>query len=299
MNGTNIQITSFLERIGETGRDLLAMYGRFTWTGKIGLWLMMLIVGMAVFAPVLSPHDPIEQDHLATHAEPSLTHPLGTDNLGRDVMARLMFGARVSLLVAALAVSWAAVVGTIAGAFSGYRGGLVDDILMRLADAIMVFPSLILAIALVAAVEPSIANLAFVIGFSFTAKYARLIRGEVLSVKEEPYVESARGLGMPNRDILFKQILPNSFQPVLVQISFHFPLAILAEAGLSFLGLGIQAPTPSWGRMIRQGQRFMPEIWWPVVFPGLLIVLTVMGFNMVGDSVQDEWDPYEETTLSE
>lgn len=292
MSQGQITESSPLESITGTGRTLLAIYGRFPLTGKIGVWGMGLVIAFAIFGPMLSPYDPNEQMYSIINDPPVLAHPLGTDHIGRDVLSRLMNGARLSLMIAGLSVVWAAAFGSFAGAIAGYYGGLVDDVIMRFADAVMAFPSIILAVVLAAALDPSIVNLAFVIGFPYSARYARLSRGEVLSEKEQPYVEAAEGLGMSNIGILFKEILPNTFQPVLVQITFHFPLAILAEAGLSFLGLGIPAPTATLGGMIRDGQQYLPDYWWTVIFPGIFIFLTVMAFNMFSDALQDEWDPY-------
>lgn len=285
---------SYLGRVRSNLRNLIEIYHRGSTQGKLGFWMMVFLVLMAVFAPFIAPHDPHFQNYELLHAPPSLEHPMGTDHIGRDVLSRIIFGARVSLSVAALAVAWSTAVGVIWGGVSGYRGGLVDDVLMRVADTIMAFPGIVLAIALVAVLPPSIPTLAFALGFGASASYARLVRGEILSLKEEPFIEAVEGLGMSERDILVKEVLPNSFQPVLVQMTFNFPLAILGEAGLSFLGLGIQSPTASWGRMIQLNQTHMPEVWWPVIFPGLVIFATVMGFNLMGDDIQDEWDPYSE-----
>lgn len=276
------------------GNELVEIYGRFSTQGKLGLWIMVGMVMMAIFAPVVAPHDPHFQNYDSLHASPSAEYLLGTDHIGRDVLSRIIYGARVSLAVAALAVAWSAAVGVIWGGIAGYRGGLFDDVLMRVADTVMAFPGIVLAIALVAVLPPSIPTLAFALGVGASASYARLVRGEILSLKEESFIEAVEGLGMSERNILLREILPNSFQPVLVQMTFNFPLAILGEAGLSFLGLGIQSPTASWGRMIQLNQTHMPEVWWPVIFPGLAIFLTVMGFNLMGDDIQDEWDPFSE-----
>ena len=274
--------------------DLVGIYSRFTIQGKLGLWIMVGMVAMAIFAPIIAPHDPHFQNSEVFLAPPSAEYLFGTDHIGRDVLSRVIYGSRVSLAVAALAVAWSAAVGVIWGGIAGYRGGLFDDVLMRIADAVMAFPGIVLAIALVAVLPPSIPTLAFALGVGASASYARLVRGEILSLKEESFIEAVEGLGMSERNILLREILPNSFQPVLVQMTFNFPLAILGEAGLSFLGLGIQSPTASWGRMIQLNQTHMPEVWWPVIFPGLAIFLTVMGFNLMGDDIQDEWDPFSE-----
>lgn len=294
MSGATSTGSPYLDAVVGQWRGLVEIYHRGSTQGKIGFWMMVGLVLMAVFAPVIAPHDPYFQNYDSLHAAPSMEYPMGTDHIGRDVMSRVIFGSRVSLAVAALAVAWSAAVGVIWGSVSGYRGGWTDDVLMRLADAVMAFPGIVLAIALVAVLPPSIPTLAFALGVGASASYARLIRSEILSLKEEAFIEAVEGLGMKERDILLKEILPNSFQPVLVQMTFNFPLAILGEAGLSFLGLGIQSPTASWGRMIQLNQSHMPEVWWPVIFPGLAIFITVMGFNLMGDDLQDEWDPYTE-----
>jgi ABC-type dipeptide/oligopeptide/nickel transport system permease subunit len=284
------------ESVAEQFKGIADIYSRFDLSAKVGLWVLIVFALMAIFAPEIAPYDQLEQDYAAFNAEPSLAHPMGSDHIGRDVFSRVVFGARISLSVGALAVIWAGGVGCAVGAVAAYKGGLLDDIVMRVSDALMAFPSIVLAIALVVIVPPSIPTVAFAVGFPYVARYARLIRGEVLSIKQEPYIEAAEGIGMADRNVLSKEILPNSFQPVLVQITFQFPLAVLAEAGLSFLGLGITPPTPSWGAMIQIGQPYMPEIWWPVVFPGMAIFFTVMAFNLIGDGVQDEWDPHTEGT---
>lgn len=294
MSGATTTGSSSLEPVVRRWKGLVGVYNRATWQGKLGFWFMVFLVLMATFAPVVAPHDPHFQNYESFHAPPTVEYPMGTDHIGRDVLSRVIFGSRVSLAVAALAVAWSSAVGVIWGGISGYRGGIFDDVLMRIADAVMAFPGIVLAIALVAVLPASIPTLAFALGFGATASYARLVRGEILSLKEEPFIEAVEGLGMSERDILLKEILPNSFQPVLVQMTFNFPLAVLGEAGLSFLGLGIQSPTASWGRMIQLNQSHMPEVWWPVIFPGVAIFLTVMGFNLMGDDIQDEWDPYSE-----
>jgi peptide/nickel transport system permease protein len=284
--------TTRLESVSDNLGDLVDVYSRFSLSAKVGVWVLTVITLAAIFAPEISPYDQLEQNYNAFNTPPSLAHPMGTDHIGRDVFSRVMFGARVSIIVATLATLYATIVGCAFGAVGAYKGGWVDDVVMRISDSLMAFPSIVLAIALVVLIPPSKATVAFAVGFPYVARYARLIRGEVLSVQEEPYIEAAEGLGMSDLNILGKEILPNSFQPVLVQVTFQFPLAVLAEAGLSFLGLGITPPTPSWGAMIQLGQRYMPDVWWPVLFPGLAIFITVMAFNLIGDATQDEWDPH-------
>lgn len=297
MAGASTTSSSHLESVVERCRGAVRFYSKLPRQGKFGVIVMSGIVLMAVFAPLIAPQSPYFQNYDHIHAAPSMDHPLGTDHVGRDVLSRIIYGARVSLAVASLAVLWSTVVGSIAGGIGAYRGGLLDDVIMRIADSMLAFPAIVIAIALVALLPPSIPTLAFAIGFSYAAKYARLIRGEVLSVKEESYIEAAEGVGMSERNILLREVLPNSFQPVLVQMSFQFPLAVLAEAGLSFLGLGVSAPTPTWGTMIKFNQPYMPEVWWPVFAAGVAIFLTAMSFNLVGDAVQDVWDPYTDTEL--
>jgi len=247
------------------------------------------VVGLA--APLIAPYDPIQPDYESLLVGPSLEHPLGTDNTGRDIFSRLIFGTRISLLVGVFAVGLAMAIGVPAGSVAGYVGGWVDEVTMRIMDIAISFPALVLALALVGAVGPSLRNIVLVIGIVYSPQYARLIRGEVLSVKEEEYIEAVEGTGLSNLKILYRHVIPNSFQPVIVQGTFHVATAIIFEASLSFLGLGIQPPTPSWGVMIANGRSYLPGEWWISTFPGIAIMITVLSYNILGDALQDKFDP--------
>lgn len=270
-------------------------YRRLDQSAQVAFWLVVLIVGVAIAAPVVAPYDPAEPHYAHSLEEPSEAFLLGTDLTGRDVLSRLLFGARISLLVGVVAVSIAVTIGVPVGSIAGYLGGWIDEGLMRLMDILIAFPALILALALVGALGPSLENVILVIGIVYSPQYARLIRGSVLSVKEETYVEAARMTGVGHTTILFKHIVPNAMGPVLVQATFHTATAILFEAALSFLGLGVQPPRPTWGVMIAEGRRYLPGQWWISTVPGIAIMLTVLSFNMLGDGLRDEFDPRSET----
>ncbi|MFB6254956.1 MAG: ABC transporter permease [Halobacteriaceae archaeon] len=239
-------------------------------------------------------YDPQKISATSKFARPFGTHPLGADQLGRDVLARLIYGARVSLQVALLAVSISATLGTFFGAIAGYVGGRVDDIIMRVVDSLMAFPGIILAIAIAGLLGPSIYNVVIALSVQGWVAYARLIRGEVLSVREMDYVKAAQGMGASRIDILISDILPNSIYPIIVQATLSLGTMIIAEAGLSFLGLGPQN-APSWGRMLSTGQTYIDTAWWLSLFPGIAIFITVMGFNLLGDALRDVLDPREST----
>ena len=256
----------------------------------------MLIIALAVLAPLVAPYGPAEPDYDASLTGLSADHLLGTDLSGRDVFSRILYGARISLLVGVVAVGMAVAIGVPIGAVAGYIGGWVDETMMRVMDIMMSFPSLILALALVGALGPNLRNVILVIGIVYTPQYARLIRGSVLSVKEDEYVEAARNTGLSDVKILFKHVIPNAFTPVLVQATFHVATAIIFEASLSFLGLGVQPPTATWGVMIADGRSYLPAQWWISTFPGLAIMITVISFNLLGDGLRDELDPRSATT---
>lgn len=272
------------------------MYGRFNLSARLSLLIILLILFVAVFAPFIAPHDPAEPNYDRSLDRPSVDHPLGTDLTGRDVLSRVIFGARVSLLVGIGAVSIAVLIGVPIGSIAGYRGGgWVDEALMRMMDIVLAFPALVLALALIGAVGPSLRNIILVIGVVYSPQYARLIRGSVLSVRQEEYVEAARGTGLGELSVLVKHVIPNALTPVIVQATFHVATAILAEAALSFLGLGVQPPTPSWGMMIATGREYLPGEWWISTFPGIAIIVIVLSFNLLGDGLRDEFDPRSET----
>lgn len=288
---TTVEQRTIAEQGADVARRAAAIYGRLDRSAKVSLWIAVTIVVLAVAAPVIAPYGPAEPDYDASLSGPSADHPLGTDLTGRDILTRILFGARVSLLVGVVAVGMAVAIGVPIGAVAGYVGGWIDETLMRLMDIMMSFPSLVLALALVGALGPNLRNVILVIGIVYTPQYARLIRGSVLSVKEEEYVEAAENTGLGDVRILFKHVIPNAYTPVLVQGTFHVATAIIFEASLSFLGLGVQPPTATWGVMIADGRAYLPQEWWISTFPGLAIMVTVVAFNLLGDGLRDELDP--------
>ncbi|MCB9004079.1 MAG: ABC transporter permease [Ardenticatenaceae bacterium] len=264
---------------------------RYNRLAMIGGVIIVLLIVVAVFGSSLSPYDPIEMDFEARLATPSWQHPFGTDDFGRDVLSRVLDGAAVSLQVGIIAVSISMVVGTLLGAVSGYYGGWLDEIIMRAMDILFAFPAILLAIAILAALGPGIRNAMIAIGIVYTPIFARITRGSVLTVREEVFVKAARSIGSNDRRIIFTHILPNVLAPVIVETTLSLAFAILAEAALSFLGLGTQPPDPSWGRMLSESRGFIQDAPWLGIFPGLAIMLTVMGFNFLGDGLRDALDP--------
>ncbi|UTF55706.1 ABC transporter permease [Natronosalvus rutilus] len=277
-------------------RRAVQVYSNLDFAARVSMWLIVGIVLVAVFADFVAPYEPTVPDYGASVQGPSIDHPMGTDLTGRDILSRVIHGTRISLLVGVVAVSIAVALGVTIGSIAGYRGGYVDEVLMRGVDVMISFPSLILALALVGAVGASLQNIIIVIAIVYTPQYARLIRGDVLSVKEEEFVEAARGTGLSELKVLWKHVIPNAFTPVFVQATFHVATAIIFEASLSFLGLGVQPPTPTWGVLIADGRQYLPEGWWISTFPGLAIMFTVLAFNIFGDGLRDEIDPQTETT---
>ena len=226
-------------------------------------------------------------------APPSAAHPFGTDSLGRDVLARTLYGAKVSVQVAVTAVTVAAVVGSPLGIVAGYVGGVVETVLMRAVDVMLGFPALVLAIGLVAALGFSLTNVIIALGIVYVPQFARIARSTALSVAEEEYVDAARALGYSRRHVVLREVLPNCLSPLLVQASLLMAFAIIAEASLSFLGLGVQPPTPTWGQMVSSGSGYLTQAPWISLFPGGAILVTVLGFNLVGDGLRDALDPRE------
>lgn len=257
----------------------------------IGLAMIAVFVVLAVFAPLIAPYDPIATSWSLVRKPPSALHWFGTDDLGRDVLSRVMYGARASLLAGAISVCIALTVGVPIGLLSGYRGGFVDALISRITDAMLACPFLILAIALAAFLGPSLSDAMIAIGVSATPIFVRLTRGEVLNVKAEEYVEAARSVGDSDLQIAVKHILPNIMPALLVQATLSIAAAIIAEAALSFLGLGQQPPNPSWGSMLNAAQRFLTNAPWMAIWPGLAIFLVVLSLNLVGDGLRDALDP--------
>jgi peptide/nickel transport system permease protein len=257
----------------------------------IGLWVVLAIVVAAIFAPWLVRASPIKPDFGSVLAPPGVAHPMGTDDLGRDVFSRVIFGARIALLAGVISVGIAVAVGLPLGLLSGYYGGRVDDVLMRLTDALLSFPFLVLALALVAILGAGVDKAMIAIGLVFTPRFIRLSRAQVLGEREQPYVEAARALGAGDGRILWRHLLPNSLSPLLVQASLDMAGAITAEATLSFLGLGTQPPTPAWGSMLNLAQSYLSAAPWTAIFPGLAIFTTVLSLNLLGDGLREALDP--------
>jgi peptide/nickel transport system permease protein len=265
-----------------------ALSARFAVFGGV---VVLAVVLMAVFAPVLSPYDPLKQDLVGQLAGPSATHLLGTDNVGRDVVARVIWGTRVSLIAGLASVAMAVVAGCLLGLGAGYWGGRLDELVMRLMDAVLSFPALVLALALGAVLGAGLGGVLIALGVVYTPAFARLMRGQVLTIRTREYVQAARLLGAPDWWILQRHVLPNAATPIIVQASLSIGFAILAEASLSFLGLGVQPPEPSWGSMINAGRGYLQQAPWIVFGPGAALFVTVLGLNFVGDAVRDALDP--------
>jgi peptide/nickel transport system permease protein len=262
----------------------------------IGIVVIIILVLVAVFAPWVAPHDPTEQFDEGLTMQgmpvgPSAEFPLGTDTLGRDLLSRLIYGARVSLTVGVLANGFALILGVVFGLTAGYFRGGVETLLMRMTDVMMAFPIYLLAVALVSVLKPSVWILILVIGIVYWTPMTRVIHGEVLSIREKEFVDAARLTGCTNRRILFRHILPHLVAPIIVYTSLGIATTILFEATLSYIGLGVQPPTPSWGQMISEGQAYYLSAPHLVIYPGLAIMITVLAFNLVGDGLRDAFDP--------
>ena len=253
--------------------------------------MVLFFVAVAVLAPFIAPADPLQTSWLAIRKPPSAVYWFGSDELGRDMLSRVIWGARASLMAGVISVSIALMLGVPVGLVSGYVGGWIDGLIMRMVDAMLAVPFLILAIALAAFLGPSLANAMIAIGVSATPTFVRLTRGQVLSVKVEDYVEAARAVGNPHARIAVRHILPNILAPVMVQATLATAAAIIAEASLSFLGLGQQPPAPSWGSMLNTGKNYIDGAPWMSIFPGVSIFLLVLSFNLLGDGLRDALDP--------
>ncbi len=260
-------------------------------TTALGAVLCVLIVLGALFAPWLSPHDPNAQHIVDQLAPPGGAYPLGTDQFGRDVLSRILWGARISLLIAVTSTLAAMLVGGTIGMISGYAGGRVDLLAMQTMDMLLAFPSLILGLIVVALMGPSVGNLVFAIALTAVAPFARIARGPVLSLRERPFVEAGRALGFSHVRILFVHVLPNILDEVLVMGSLWMATAVRTEASLSFIGLGVKPPAATWGGMMRDGFENILDAPWLSIFPGLAILALVLGLNMVGDGLRDATDP--------
>jgi peptide/nickel transport system permease protein len=257
----------------------------------IGFALIGVFVLIAIFASIISPFDPIQQNYDQLLQPPSITHWFGTDNLGRDVLSRVIYGTRVSLTAGVLAVALAALIGVSLGLLAGFLGGVTDNIIMRLIDAMLAFPFLVLAISLAAILGPSLQNAMVAIAVVSIPVFARVTRGQVLSERERDYVQAAKALGANDLRIMVQHVLPNIAGPIIIQCTLSIAGAILAESSLSFLGLGVQPPTPSWGEMLNVARGYLRDAPWTAIAPGVLIFIAVLAFNLLGDGLRDALDP--------
>lgn len=259
--------------------------------GRWGLFGMALIILMAVLASVIAPFNPIEILPGMKLKPPSAAHLFGTDSLGRDVFSRILYGARISIFVGLVSVGIGAVFGFILGIVAGYFGGATDNIIMRVMDVFFAFPSILLALVIVSVLGPDLTNTMIAIGITFIPIFTRTVRASVISVKEMDYVSNAKSVGVTTGNIILKHVVPNTLSPFLVQMTLALSSAILTESTLSFLGLGIQPPNPSWGSMLNEARSYMEIAPWTVVFPAIFIIITILSFNILGDSLRDVLDP--------
>ncbi len=270
-------------------------YSLYLWKrsplSMMGLAIVAALIVVAVLAPYIAPYNPIEQDLSMRLSPPSSSHIFGMDTLGRDIFSRVVYGCRITLEIAFVITLVGGSAGSIVGVIAGYAGGKVDEILMRVTDMFLAFPRLILALAFAAALGPSLINMLIAISVVDWPIYARLARGQALSAKREDFVEAARAMGAGNWRVIFLHILPICLSPIIVQVSLRLGDVILTAAGLGFLGLGAQPPTPEWGVMVSDGRNFILNEWWIATFPGLAIMVVVLGFNLIGDGVRDIMDP--------
>jgi len=273
---------AFAEVLFRLSKSPLAMFG---------LAIILLLIFCALFAEVISPYSPIKQDLMHMFETPSAEHWLGTDEFGRDILSRLIFGARVSLQVGFIAVGIALVVGGMLGAISGYYSGWLDNSIMRVMDVLLSIPQTLLAIAIVAALGPSLMNLMIAVGISAVPTYARIVRGSVLSIRSMEFIEAARSVGSSDLRIILRHIIPNSMAPIIVQSTLGVASAILNAAGLSFIGLGIQPPNPEWGAMLSGGRQYIRDFPHMTLYPGLAIMFTILALNFLGDGLRDALDP--------
>lgn len=255
-----------------------------------GFVLIAIMIVMALAAPLISPQDPIAMTLDDQFQAPSRAHLLGTDDFGRDVLSRIIYGSRLSLKVGLVSVSISLIVGTVIGLISGYFGGWLDIVIQRFMEVMLAFPELILALAIMAILGPSLTNAMIAIGIASIPVYTRVARGQVLSLREKEYVEAARAAGAGHTRLIFRHILPNTLSPLLVIATLGIAGAILAGSGLSFIGLGAQPPSPEWGAMLANGREYLRREWWIATFPGIFIALTVLGFNLFGDGLRDALD---------
>jgi ABC-type dipeptide/oligopeptide/nickel transport system permease subunit len=257
----------------------------------IGLAIIIALVLIAIFAPLIAPYNPIERIKTDSSLKPNAAHLFGTDLLGRDIFSRVIYGSRISLEVGIIAVGISVIIGLFFGALSGYFGNISDTVIMRFADIFFAFPYILGAIAIMTVLGPGIINIFIAIGILGWASFARIFRGSILSIKNKEYIEAARALGAGNYRIITKHIFPNAFAPIIVYATMNVGTAIIVEAALSFLGIGVQPPTPAWGKMLAESLDYVTTAPWMMVFPGFAILITVLGFVLLGDGLRDAFDP--------
>ncbi len=262
---------------------------------RIGAVIIACFLALTILAPVLAPYDPADQDLSSALSPPTLEHPFGADQYGRDMLSRVMYGTRDAVLAIVMADGIALVAGCTLGLIAGFVGGRVDAAIMRFVDVLLAFPYLLLALIIVAALGPSLTNALIAIGIVYTPQYARLIRGQVLAVRSADYVRAARALGSSRIRLMLRHVLPNCFTPILVMATLQAGSVIVETAGLAFLGLGAQPPSPDWGALLADGHDYFLSAWWIATFPGLAIFVVVLGFNLIGDALRDYADPRRRT----
>jgi len=260
-------------------------------TGLMGAVVLLVVIGAAIFAAQVAPYSPTRQDFRVERQPPSLQHLMGTDEFGRDVFSRVIWGAQASLIAGAMAATIALAVGLVLGMLGAYYGRGTDNVIMRVMDVILAFPYILLAMAVVAILGPGLRNAMIAIAIVYIPHYARVVRGSVLSVKSREYVEAARSMGARDGRVMWQHVLPNALAPIIVQTTLSVGNAIIDTAGLSFLGLGTQPPTPDWGNMLSAGRSYVIDSPWIATFPGLAILVTVLAFNLMGDALRDAFDP--------
>lgn len=261
----------------------------------LGLIIVVTIIFAAIFAPFLTPHEPTDQNLHDRLEPPSTENLMGTDQLGQDIFTRILYGARISLRIGVIVVAISLAIGTAVGVTAGYAGGYIDEALMRIVDILLAFPGLLLALVIAGILGPSLTNIMIALAIVGWTRYARVVRGSVLSIKKEEFIRAGQLMGLSRIRLVYRHILPNVMGPVVVLATIDMAGVILATAALSFLGLGAQPPTPEWGTMISEGRHFLRDAWWIVNFPGLAIMFAVLGFNLLGDGLRDVLDPRDDT----
>lgn len=281
------------KNIGQSQHGLREIFKRLSRAplAMIGLAIVVVLVFTAVFADYIAPFGYADQDLMAAFEEPSKAHLFGTDEFGRDIFSRIIYGSRISLQVGFIAVGIAVFAGGFLGAIAGYYGGKADNLIMRAMDVLLSIPSILLVIAIAASLGPGLFNLMIAVGISSTPNYARIVRGSVLSIRNQEFVEAAKAVGSSDLRIILKHIIPNCLAPIIVQATLGVAIAILTAAGLSFIGLGIQPPIPEWGAMLSGGREYIRDYAYMTVFPGLAIMITILALNFLGDGLRDALDP--------